>query len=174
MNRYTDNPLNQEILAEEAGEIIECLGRLIRMKSKISRFGLNDIHPKNRKENVHALEEEIGHFEAMVGILIKQNVLSQERIDVHKQKKLETLEDYYVPLGGLKIETLTCCLCGRDTIGRQWKEVTRGQSICPTCYSWLVRNKTDKQHLDSCYGTYGYHHNISEHPVGGCPNETNQ
>lgn len=162
MNPFIDTALNQEILAEEAGEIIECLGGLIRMKSKITRFGLKDEHPKNHKQNVHALEEEIGHFQAMLSILKEQGIISQERIDEHAAHKLETLEDYYVPLGGLKIETLTCCLCGKETKGRQWKKMARKQGICPVCYKWLGQNKADKQHLDDCYGTYRYHHNIKE------------
>ena len=162
MNPFTDTALNQEILAEEAGEIIECLGRLIRMKSKITRFGINDEHPKNNKQNIHALEEELGHFQAMLSILKEQGIISQERIDEHAIHKLETLKDYYVPLGGLKIEILTCCLCGKETKGRQWGKMPNKQGICSTCYTWLECNKTNKQYLDDCYGTFGYHHNIKE------------
>lgn len=162
MTKFTDTKLNLEILGEEAGEIMEILARIVRMKSKIARFGLKDYHPKNFKTNVAALEEEIGHFQAMVGILITQKVISQENLEKHIRNKVETLGDYYTPMGNVKIETLTCGLCGKPTQGRQWHKSQEGCSICPSCYSWLTKTCTNWEHLRECYGAYGYHHNIKE------------
>lgn len=162
MNKFTDTKLNLEILGEEAGEIIEILARIVRMKSKIVRFGLKDYHPKNFRTNVAALEKEIGHFQTMTNILITQETLSKDNIEYHSAKKHKSLGDYYTPMGNVKIETLTCGLCGKSTQGRQWHKSQEGYGICPSCYSWLAKTCTDWEHLRECYGAYGYHHNIKE------------
>ncbi len=159
---YNDTELNLEILGEEAGEIMEVLARIVRIKSKIARFGLTDMHPKNRVRNDHRLEEEIGHFLAMVGILTVQEVLSTDAIEKHVQAKTKTLGNYYFPMRQTNIETLTCSLCGNNTEGRQWPKSKEGCSICPSCYSWLKSTCKSEEHLHECYGDSGYHFNIKE------------
>ncbi len=159
---FNDTELNLEILAEEAGEIMEVLARIVRMKSKITRFGLTDHHPKNKVQNDHALEEEIGHFMAMLGILTTQGVLSQEAIEKHMERKIATLGHYYYPMRQANIEHLTCGLCGYITKGRQWAKAQPGCGVCPSCYSWLKSNCKDEDHLRECYGDEGYHFNIPE------------
>ena len=159
---FTDTELNLEILGEEAGEIMEVLARIVRLKSKIARFGLTDYHPKNKLRNDHALEEEIGHFMAMLGILTVQKILSQEAIEKHMEKKIETLGRYYFPMRQANIETLVCSLCGKSTEGRQWIQSDKGNGICPACYSWLKNTCDNKEHLQECYGDEGYHFNIKE------------
>lgn len=160
--KYTNTELNFEILAEEASEIIEALSRIIRMKSKIIRFGLTDYHPKNNKQNRDALEEEIGHFEAILEILIEQGTLSKNHINKVKQEKYDTLGNYYFPKGHCNIEQLICGLCGKKVLGRQWPNTMKGQSICPSCYKNLKKTCDDLNHLRENYGDEGYHHNIRE------------
>lgn len=160
--KYEDTELNLEILSEEANEIIEVLSRINRLKSKITRFGLKDHHPKNHKQNNHALEEEIGHFEAMLSILTSQGVLSMKRIESHAAKKFATLGNYYFPMRQANIEPLSCGLCGKEVMGRQWPNTMKGQSICPDCYDFIESTCTDPEHLREVYGDEGYHFNIPE------------
>lgn len=82
------------ILAEEAAEVIEVLSRIIRIKSKAVRFGIDDFHPKNGAVNRISLEEEIGHFSAMVDILIKRGVLTELGINSAHDAKLKKLGDW--------------------------------------------------------------------------------
>lgn len=161
-NEYTDTALNLEILAEEAGEIIEALSRVIRMKSKITRFGLTDHHPKNRISNKEALEEEIGHFLAMVEILTKQGALSKRHIKINSKKKKKTLGLYYQPMGSAPIITLGCCCCGTKTKGRQWKNRDDGVGVCPKCANWHVEKGFSAESLQKMFGDKGYHYNVQE------------
>ena len=161
-SEYTNTNLNLEILAEEASEVIEALSRIIRMKSKIARFGLTDRHPKNMIPNNEALEEEIGHFLAMVEILVNQGVLSESRISAAAKKKKETLSLYYQPMGSAPIVSLMCLHCKKDTLGRQWKGRGRGFGICPDCADRLVEQGVSLEERRNCFGDEGYHYNIKE------------
>lgn len=161
-NEYLDTKLNLEILAEEASEVIEVLSRIIRMKSKIARFGLTDHHPKNRIPNNEALEEEIGHFLAMVEILTNQGVLSESRITAEAKKKKETLGLYYQPMGSASICFLMCLYCKKETLGRQWKNRGVGFGICPDCAASLIEQGVSPDERRNCFGYEGYHYNIQE------------
>ena len=161
-NEYTDTNLNLEILAEEASEVIEALSRVIRMKSKIVRFGLTDHHPKNMIPNNEALEEEIGHFLAMVEILVNQGVLSESRISAATKKKKETLSLYYQPMGSVPVHSMMCLYCKKDTVGRQWKGRGRGFGICPDCAARLIEQGVSPEERRNCFGDEGYHYNIQE------------
>jgi hypothetical protein len=88
IRKFKSIPLNLEILAEEAAEV----GRI---KSKIMRFGLDDYHSKNEFPNREALEQEIGHFIAMVEILIRQGVINEIKIEHHANLKIKNLEEWY-------------------------------------------------------------------------------
>ena len=160
-SEYTNTNLNLEILAEEASEVIEALSRVIRMKSKIVRFGLTDHHPKNMTPNNEALEEEIGHFLAMVDILINQGVLSESRIVDGAKKKKETLGLYYQPMGSAPIDMMICRCCGVEVRGRQWKK-DKGWGICPECIKERIEEGISAEILRSMYGDEGYHYNIKE------------
>ena len=162
VDKYMDTQLNLEILAEEASEVIEALSRVIRMKSKIARFGLTDHHPKNMTPNNEALEEEIGHFLAMVEILTNQGVLSESRITAGAKKKKETLDLYYQPMGSTPVRFLMCLYCKKETLGRQWKERGIGFGICPDCADRLVEQGVSPEERRNCFGDEGYHYNIKE------------
>lgn len=85
---FNNASINLEILAEEAAEIIQ-------IKSKIIRFGIDDYHPKQKMPNRQKLEEEIGHFLAMVDILIDQGSVSSSGIEAGKQAKFIKLPKWY-------------------------------------------------------------------------------
>lgn len=85
---FDDVDKNLEILAEECAEVI-------RIKSKIVRFGLCDHHPKNGAPNREALEQEVGDVLAMVEILISNGVLTEEGLQAAIVGKLERLKDWY-------------------------------------------------------------------------------
>lgn len=88
LSGFNDLTLNLEILAEEAAEIIQ-------IKSKIVRFGLDDYHPKNGIVNRAKLEEEIGHFLAMVEILQIGGVINSLAVEAGKQAKFKKLPKWY-------------------------------------------------------------------------------
>ena len=75
-------------MAEEAAEII-------RIKSKIFRFGLNDFHYKNNKPNREALNEEVGHLLCMVEILIDNGILDRELLLNGVRNKTKQLLEWY-------------------------------------------------------------------------------
>lgn len=85
---FNDIPQNLEILAEECAEVI-------RIKSKIVRFGIDDFHPKNEMSNRDALEQEVGDVLAMVDILVGNGVLTAAGLEAAKGRKLVKLEQWY-------------------------------------------------------------------------------
>lgn len=85
---YDDEKLNLEILAEEAAEVI-------RIKSKCIRFGMDDFHPKNGLSNRESLAEEIGHFIAMVDILVTNGTVDETKISKAFDEKKINLERWY-------------------------------------------------------------------------------
>lgn len=88
LSRFDNQELNLEILAEEAAEVSQ-------IKSKIIRFGLDDYHPKNGMGNRQKLEEEIGHFQAMVDILQHHGVITAAGIAAGKAAKIASLPEWY-------------------------------------------------------------------------------
>ena len=74
-----------DILQEECAEVIVEV-------SKCCRFGLDSTHYKTGIKHSQMLETEIGDVLAMVDILLDKGVLSQDRLDVAKQKKKEKLK----------------------------------------------------------------------------------
>lgn len=86
--KFDNLTVNLEILAEEASEIIQA-------KSKIIRFGLDDYHPKNGLPNRQKLEEEIGHFLAVVDILVQQRIITDKGIRKGKVGKLKKMFEWY-------------------------------------------------------------------------------
>jgi hypothetical protein len=59
------------------------------------RFGLDDYHPKNGMPNREKLEEEIGHFLAMVDILVHHGVITEAGIAAGKVGKIRNLPAWY-------------------------------------------------------------------------------
>jgi hypothetical protein len=92
---FDDDNKNIEILAEEAAEIIVELGKIIQMKAKIYRFGLNFTHPKYGDTNRDHLEQEVGDFLAMVDVLKSRGIFTDAGIDLAKKRKLEKLQHWY-------------------------------------------------------------------------------
>jgi len=84
---FPDNKLTLEILAEEASEIIQA-------KSKIIRFGLQDTYNDTSKPdqtNREKLEEEIGHFLAVVDVLTAKGIVRPEKIKEAKPIKWQKM-----------------------------------------------------------------------------------
>lgn len=88
------SPLERDVvdlLQEESAEVLlelvplllaQAVGRLIKLSSKVKRFGnvQNPFAAEDAKPNFELLEEEIGDFHALVDILAERGVLSKERI----------------------------------------------------------------------------------------------
>ena len=85
---FEDLQLNLEILAEECAEVIQA-------KSKIIRFGINNYHPDNEISNRTVLANELGDVLAMIDILIRNGLFTQDELDTAKQKKIEKLLTWY-------------------------------------------------------------------------------
>ncbi|MCP4368294.1 MAG: SDR family oxidoreductase [Deltaproteobacteria bacterium] len=85
---FPDNKLNLEKLAEEAAEVIQA-------KSKIIFFGLKDVYNNTKdhpdQSNVEKLEEEIGHFQAVVDVLIANGIVRPEKIEEAKPAKWDKM-----------------------------------------------------------------------------------
>jgi hypothetical protein len=58
------------------------------------------------------------------------------------------------------IRTLTCCVCGESTKGRQWYNRDHGHGLCPTCGDFLIqRNRADESAEDMA-GVRGIHWDV--------------
>lgn len=89
MKRYADDSKNLEILAEECAEVIQ-------IKSKITRFGLQDRYPAiGGKTNRERLEEEIGHVFALVDVLLHRGIITETGVEAGRVHKLTRLEGWY-------------------------------------------------------------------------------
>jgi hypothetical protein len=102
LQQFTDEPLNLEITAEECAETIEeltgfikDLTDVIKIKAKAVRFGLDDIYPERGHSNRAALEEELGHLQAMMDILVAKGTVTREGIESGRAHKLAKLPKWY-------------------------------------------------------------------------------
>ena len=70
------------ILVEELGEAIQIIG-------KIKRFGYKSFHPHDKDEitNRSLLEEELGHIQSIVGLMVENKDLRPDSIDYHGRTK---------------------------------------------------------------------------------------
>lgn len=87
---FPDDKLTLEILAEEAAEIIQA-------KSKIIRFGFDDVFNETTRPdqtNIEKLETEIGHLFAVVDILIARGLVRKEVIENLKLPKWEKMKKW--------------------------------------------------------------------------------
>lgn len=92
---FNNDELNLEILAEECAESIRELTDVIQIKSKIVRFGFEDIHPAKAETNRNRLEEELGHVQAMIEILTVRGIVDIDNINSAKAAKFERMENWY-------------------------------------------------------------------------------
>lgn len=84
-----DNDMNNlEQLAEEAGEIV-------RIKSKVFRFGIDDFHPVNLVDNRTALAREIGNLLMIADLLVQRGVIRHSEIVAGYHEKAKKLNKYY-------------------------------------------------------------------------------
>lgn len=86
--RFSDIDQNLEILAEECAEVIQ-------IKSKIVRFGMDDVWPARGMSNREALAQELGDVLALVEVLIGNGVLSLDGLTAAKARKIEKLGKWY-------------------------------------------------------------------------------
>ena len=72
------------ILAEECGEIVQVIG-------KILRHGYQSCHPESPIKNRTLLEKEIGDFEAIMGMMIIKGDIHEDPICVFTKEKINKL-----------------------------------------------------------------------------------
>ncbi|ARB14251.1 hypothetical protein Ccr5_gp033 [Caulobacter phage Ccr5] len=101
----TDSPLHPtdrailDLLQEEAAETLlefaPVIGRLVKIASKVKRFG-NGTNPfdPGAKPNLELLEDEIGDLEALVDLLAERGLISRERIAARKVWKRGMLKTH--------------------------------------------------------------------------------
>ena len=74
------------ILAEEASEVIKEV-------SKIMRFGPDQCKPGSNETNIQALEQELGDLQAMIELLLDNNIgVTTAGLDEAKKKKFKKLK----------------------------------------------------------------------------------
>ena len=90
-NRFPNDELTLEKLAEEAAEIIQA-------KSKIVHFGLTDTYNDTKhhpdQTNQEKLETEIGHLLAVVDILAARGIVRYSKIHSVKEAKWDKMEKW--------------------------------------------------------------------------------
>ena len=98
---FPDDKLTLEILAEEAAEICQA-------KSKIIRFGLDDIYVDNEGEPVRTnrqkLEHEIKHLLAVIEVLEARGIISLEDVEQDKQDKWIKMQKWNAYTGTKKTD----------------------------------------------------------------------
>lgn len=84
-----DNQTNEIlcIAQEECAEVSQSI-------SKIFRFGFTSFHPQTMRNNKQHLEEEIGDLLCMVDILVEKCIISDNEINIARQKKREKLKKW--------------------------------------------------------------------------------
>lgn len=82
---FPDLKVTLEHLAEEAAEVIQ-------MKSKIFRFGLDDVW--EGESNRTKLENELGHFLAVVDVLMAHEVVDRECVQAAKSEKFTSMRKW--------------------------------------------------------------------------------
>lgn len=83
-----NNPiLNLELLAEECAEVIQ-------IKSKIIRFGLTDTHPEGGPTNLDRLHQEIGDLLTIIGLLVGQGMLDENKLEEAADRKAAKLVEW--------------------------------------------------------------------------------
>jgi len=86
MNEQTKEIL--VILQEECAEVIVEI-------SKCFRFGPDQMKHGSDITNIQRLEKELGDLQAMVNLLVKENIgITQDAIDKNEKSKLEKLKIY--------------------------------------------------------------------------------
>ena len=76
-----------DILQEECAEVIQAV-------SKISRFGIDNFKPGKTKTNREHLEEELGDMIAMICILEKMCVVTQNALEIATKAKIQKLKKW--------------------------------------------------------------------------------
>lgn len=78
--------MNKEVLLitqEECAEVVQAI-------SKVFRFGLEDIY--NGFTNKERLEEEVGDLLCMIDLMMKEQIISDQKVYAAKAAKLEKLK----------------------------------------------------------------------------------
>lgn len=76
------------ILAEESSEVIKEV-------SKIMRFGPDQCKPGSNETNIQALEQELGDLQAMIELLLDNNIgVTTAGLDEAKKKKFKKLKKW--------------------------------------------------------------------------------
>lgn len=55
---------------------------------------------------------------------------------------------------------LTCCCCGGEAIGRQWRGRDAGFGLCDKCADWIAKRGESEQEMLANYGRPGIHYNV--------------
>lgn len=75
------------ILAEEASEVIQVVG-------KILRHGYDSYHPTTKESNVELLEMELGDLQAAIGLMTSRGDVNHHNIYLNIGKKVDRMQKY--------------------------------------------------------------------------------
>lgn len=96
LRNFNNNPETLIILQEECSELItECL-KIIKVVSKILRFGMSNFNPKTPTiTNRDLFIQELGDVFAIVEILKSRQIISEDEIQGAIERKLKKLPGFY-------------------------------------------------------------------------------
>ena len=86
------NPHEQ--MMEALGILQEECAETIVVVSKIRRFGLDTEYLRGEGTKRSALTKELGDLMAMIGILIKQDVIDEQELQIAVEEKIEKLKKF--------------------------------------------------------------------------------
>ena len=75
------------IAQEECAEVTQAI-------SKCFRFGFKSKHPNENRNNKERLEEELGDLVCMIGLLLDQEIVSEENVQNAAKAKLNKLKKW--------------------------------------------------------------------------------
>lgn len=84
------NTKDQEIMSIMQEECAEC----IQAVSKIFRFGFNNSHPDKPQNNREHLAEEVGDLQAMIDLLLQNNIVDKDQVLLARDNKFNKLRKW--------------------------------------------------------------------------------
>lgn len=95
IGKMTTDLLQWDDLETNIKQLISEASETIHAGTKIQLFGLHDFHPKNGMDNREKLEKELGHFLALVDVLIANKTIREQMMEKFKQEKFESMGVWY-------------------------------------------------------------------------------
>lgn len=84
------NSKDKEIMSILQEECAEC----IQAVSKVFRFGFDNTHPEKLQNNREHFAEEVGDLQAMIDLLLENNIVSRDQVNLARDNKFNKLRKW--------------------------------------------------------------------------------